>query len=330
MKVFIYLEFESLLKGSGIYNSFKNQQRILINEGICTLKKEDSDILHFHYPGPKSVYWAKKYKKLEKKIIFQSHVTAEDFRNSFRFSNTISEVFLKRYLPYVYSLADMIIAPSDYTKNILMRYGLDGSKIIVLSNGVNLEKFKTFSLGRDDCRKKYSLNGFVVFSVGGVLPVRKGVDSFLAVAKRFPNNDFVWFGKILSGLFVPAVINNEKNVRFTGYVDDINSAYNAGDIFLFPSREENQGMVILEAAAAGKPIIIRDIPAYEGWLIDRKNCLKAKNDEEFAECVNMLLNNSDLREKLGKESLSLAADHNLIRIKDNLAGIYDKLLLPKI
>lgn len=330
MKVFFYLEFENFLKGSGIYSSFENQKTILARNKINFISKfgieNDFDILHFHLPGPKSLYLAKKYKKFGKKIIFQAHITAEDFRNSFRFSNLIADIILKRYLPYVYSLADVIIAPSVYTKNILVNYGLDNKKIIVLSNGIDLEKFKISQIKRNNYRKIYNLKGIVVFSVGLVLPKRKGVETFLNVAKKFKYNNFIWFGKILNKLIVSNIANNQENVKFSGFVEDIVAACNAGDIFLFPSYEENQGIAILEAAAAGKVLIVRDLPVFRGWLEHKRNCLKARNDEEFIRAVELLIKNSSMRDNLSKQSLKLAQDNDLVKIGNRLISIYRSII----
>lgn len=44
-----------------------------------------------------------------------------------------------------------------------------------------------------------------------------------------------------------------ENRTFTGYVEDIRGAFAAGDVFFWPSKNENEGMALLEAMACGKP-----------------------------------------------------------------------------
>ena len=108
------------------------------------------------------------------------------------------------------------------------------------------------------------------------------MDTFLELAKKITQNQFIWFGKIYSKLMaksLPKIL--PANVKFTGFVDRPFAAFNAIDIFVFLSYEENQGMVILEAAAAGLPILVNYIPAYHGWLAHNENCLIAKNDEKL-------------------------------------------------
>ncbi|MEK7067930.1 MAG: glycosyltransferase family 4 protein, partial [Patescibacteria group bacterium] len=146
--------------------------------------------------------------------------------------------------------------------------------------------------------------------------------------KQYPQHQFIWFGKIYNAMLAkPLPKNLPKNVTFTGYVQDINAAFNAIDIFIFPSYEENQGMVLLEAAAIGLPILVRDIPAYNPWLKDGVNCLKAKNDEEFKTCLEHIIEDEDLRQRLSAGAKLLARNENIKTLNQKLLETYKKLLI---
>jgi 1,2-diacylglycerol-3-alpha-glucose alpha-1,2-glucosyltransferase len=108
-------------------------------------------------------------------------------------------------------------------------------------------------------------------------------------------------------------------------VEDTLGIFNSLDIFVFPSFEENQGMVILEAAAVGLPILVRNIPAYQGWLRHGENCLKAKNFGEFEKYLKMLAEDKDLRERLGQNALKLAGENSLERLKEKTLSVYENL-----
>jgi len=69
------------------------------------------------------------------------------------------------------------------------------------------------------------------------------------------------------------LIESPRNCTFTGYIDDIRGAFAAGDIFCFPTHEENEGIALLEAMAAGKPVLVRDIETFS-WLADGEDSLK--------------------------------------------------------
>ena len=103
------------------------------------------------------------------------------------------------------------------------------------------------------------------------------------------------------------------------------AALNALDIFIFPSYEENEGMVILEAAAIGLPIVVRDILAYKGWLEHGENCLKAKSNEEFKRYIEMLLEDKNMRLKLGHGAKILAENKSIEALSKKVMDIYAKL-----
>lgn len=328
MKVCLYLEFHNLCTG-GVLSSFQNQKTILDNLGISTTKKWDNscDILQVNVPGFKTAYLMKKAKRQGKKVIIWSHTTVEDTRQLFRFVPFVTPVF-KKHITYVYSLADLIFSPSVHTKTLLISYGLPKEKIVVISNAVDLEKYYVDQTKRLAGRKKYGLDSLTIGSIGLVMP-RKGVNKFLLLAKKFPQNQFIWFGKIFKAYSSPFIKPLPKalpgNVKFTGFIQDTNEAYNSLDIFLFPSYEENEGMAILEACAVGLPILVRDLPTYNGWLIHKKNCLKAKNDEEFEKYLNQLIMDKNLRENLGREAKILAQQKSIQNIANKTLLEYQKL-----
>ncbi|KKT78860.1 MAG: Glycosyl transferase, partial [Candidatus Giovannonibacteria bacterium GW2011_GWC2_44_8] len=178
---------------------------------------------------------------------------------------------------------------------------------------------------RNLARRQYEIEGLAIGTVGLVLP-RKGTDTFVYLAKEFPKNKFLWFGKIYSGLLVkPPPKELPPNVLFSGFVSDVTAAFNALDIFIFPSYEENEGMVILEAAAIGLPIVVRDIPAYKGWLEHGENCLKAKSNEEFKRYIEMLLEDKNMRLKLGHGAKILAENKSIEALSKKVMDIYAKL-----
>lgn len=334
IKICLYLEFYHFLGGilfknigTGLLSSYKNQKVILNHLGIPFTEKWDNscDILQINTPWLKSIYLIKKAKIQGKKVIIWSHVTVEDAMQVFRFMPFIAPLF-KKYLTYAYNLADLILAPTEYTKSLLIAYGISAVKIGVQSNAVDLKKHYKQDGKRESGRKKHELVNITIGTVGLVIP-RKGIDTFLMLAEKFPKNHFIWFGKIYSSILVkPLPKKLPANVKFTGHIEDIGEAYNAKDIFIFPSYEENQGMVILEAAAYGLPILVRDIPAYNGWLVHGENCLKAKNNEEFEKYLRQLIDDKNLREKLGENAKILAQKENIKILSQKMFENYEKLL----
>ncbi len=336
IKIALYLEFYHFLGGilfrkigTGLLSSYKNQMRMLERMGIPFIEggwDDSCDILQINTPWLKSLRLIKKAHRAGKKVIIWSHVTVEDAMQVFRFMPLVAPLF-KRYLKYAYDQADMIFCPSAYTKSLLINYGIAESKLVVQSNGVDLALYYPDADAREHGREKYGLGeNLAVGTVALAIP-RKGINTFLHLAREFPQNRFVWFGAIYSSFLAKSLPKNRPvNSEFTGFVDDINEAFNSLDIFVFPSFEENEGMVILEAAALGLPIIVRDIPVYQGWLENGVNCLKAKTDAEFAAALLRLLDDSALRARLGQNAKILAEKTSTENLMHKLRREYATLL----
>ena len=331
MKVLLYFEGESLISSSGIGRALKHQQLALQSAGIewtCN-PNDDYDILHMNTVGPNSGHILKQAKDAGCKVIYHAHSTEEDFRNSFVFSNALAPVF-KKHLMNLYSQADHIITPTEYSKKLLEGYGLRQS-ISAVSNGIDLERFVYNEEKVKAFRKYFSLseNDKVVLCVG-LFFERKGILDFVQIARRLPNYKFIWFGSI-HNLMIPAHVrdvvqgNHPKNVIFPGYIKGsvLEGAFSGSDVFFFPSYEETEGIVVLEALASHQNVIVRDIGVYEDWLLDGVNCYKGKNQDMFVELITGVIEQT--LPSLKNEGYKIAEKRSIQVIGQELKAIYEKV-----
>jgi 1,2-diacylglycerol-3-alpha-glucose alpha-1,2-glucosyltransferase len=84
--------------------------------------------------------------------------------------------------------------------------------------------------------------------------------------------------------------------------------------------------VILEAASTGLPIVLRDIPAFDGWLSDGKDCLKGRNARDFARAIESIWKDDALRTTLRAGSEILAQAHDIINTAKRLYEVYSALM----
>lgn len=292
VKILLYFEGEKSLAKSGIGQVIANQQRALDSVGIEWTTDEnckDYDILHINTYGPKSIAAVRKAHSKGKKVIYHGHSTEEDFKNSFLLSKQIAPL-AKMYLTTLYKMADYIIAPTEYSKKLISSYGVE-TPISAVPNGIDLDKYVPRGSKEKAFHEQFEIKADekVVISEGHCLTC-KGLFDFIEVAERLPNYRFIWFGET-SLASLPKKNrdaikkNHPKNVEFAaGFKGDvIEGAYSAADCFLFPSFEETEGDVVLEALASKQNILVRDIPAYEGLLEDNKNCYMANDVDGFVE-----------------------------------------------
>ena len=142
----------------------------------------------------------------------------------------------------------------------------------LIPNGVDREKFRPDPERRAAFREKYRIgeDERVVLTVAQQTP-RKGIYDFLSLSHKHPDIRFIWVGGFPYGRFSQdhSRIEEKKsqagrNVLFTGFVDDIASAYCGADLFFFPSYAEGLPIVILEALATGLAVVARRIPSSPG------------------------------------------------------------------
>ncbi len=336
MKVCLYLEFSGLplVRKSGFLTAFRNQKGALEAAGVEVVAdpRGDYEILHLHSYGPRSFYYLKRARRLGRKVVIHAHsIGSYDLRDSFTLTNLIAPLY-ERLLHTFYSKGDAIFTPSARAKELLQGKGLR-PPIAVVSNGVDVEQLRPSPEKRERYRRELRLSRFTVASAGNVIP-RKGVMDFIAVARLLPEYDFVWYGQRWNRLLayhpkmerMLVLAAKQPNLRFPGFARDIQGALSAADLFFFPSWGENQPMALLEAAACGLPLVVRDLPEYRGWLVEGENCLKGQKVEEFAQRIKMVAEDLALRERLSAAARRLAEEHSLERVGARLVELYSALL----
>ncbi|MFB6173006.1 MAG: glycosyltransferase family 4 protein [Halobacteriales archaeon] len=330
MRVSHYFEWERWITG-GHAQSVRNQREIMARAGIeyTTAPDLDADVLHLNNMGPRSVYYARRARRRDTPVLIHTHQTAADFRDSFALSNLLARP-LKPYLSYAYSLGDHLVCPSAYNRREVEDYAPVPKTVI--SNGFDPGKLAGFESLRGEYLDRYDLEPPVVFMVGHVLP-RKGLEAFIETAREMPHLDFAWFGyvnplggglpgRLLEGRGVrESIAAAPENCTFTGYVEDIRGAYAAGDVFFFPTRNENEGIALLEAMACGAPAVVRDIETFE-WLEHGEDCLKAAG--EFTGPIARL-EDPETRERLGAAARETSEQFRLENVGPELVGLYEDL-----
>mgnify|MGYP000681784837 FL=1 len=327
MKVLLYTENEKILSKSGLGKAIKHQMNALkaVNIEYTTNPKDDFDIAHINFYGLKSYRLAKKLKKQGKKIVYHAHSTEEDFRNSFIFSNQVSKLF-KKWLIKCYTLGDAIITPTEYSKKLLQSYGIKND-IYVISNGVELKNFGHNEKAGREFRKKYNFKKEDKIIVGiGLYIERKGIIDFVELAKQMPKYKFIWFGYsplIFSRKNVRKAVSTKlDNLIFAGYVEQetICQALNGCDVYIAPTYEETEGITIIEAASCKTNMVVRDIPVFDGWLVDGKNVYMARNVNEFKNKIEEIV--SGELPSLVQEAYNIAEERKSENIGEKLKNVY--------
>ena len=335
-KILLFSEGKNLFSKSGVGKALEHQKKALGLNGVeYTLDPDDEyDIAHINTIGLASWRVLRSAKKKKKPVVYHTHTTSEDFRGSIKFSNQLS-VIIKFWAKKLYNSADYLISPTNYTKNLISSKYVNNKEIRVISNGVDIKRFsKNEELGRKFREKfGYSDEDIVIISAG--LPFqRKGVLDLVEIAKENPEYKFIWFGASSIKNILPKKVKNiienpPKNVIFPGFVDEeiLLGAYSSANLFFFPTYEENEGIVVLEALSMKLPALLRDIPVYEDWLKNKKTCFKGSNNAEFTKHIEYIINNNT--SGVTEDAYELARERELSKIGMKYKEYYDYILSKK-
>ena len=111
-----------------------------------------------------------------------------------------------------------------------------------------------------------------------------------------------------------------------GYIDNaiIKGALRYAECLFFPSYEETEGIVVLEALASDCPVLIRDIGVYADWLEDGRDCYKGKDNQEFLKKLDKIMEGHN--EQLVKNGYKLVEERTLEKVGQELKVAYENLL----
>ena len=123
----------------------------------------------------------------------------------------------------------------------------------------------------------------------------------------------------------------ENKVSFTGNIamNEIWKYYKAGDIFISSSTSEIQGLTYIEALASSLPIVCRRDHSLDMSLIYGVNGYDFSDDSEFIERIIPLIDDPELRKRMGKNAKESVEKYSLENFAENLLRIFNKVLSEK-
>jgi glycosyltransferase involved in cell wall biosynthesis len=208
--------------------------------------------------------------------------------------------------------ATILVTVSQYSAHkIIQLYDVDETKIRIVPNGVDTEKFKP-AFDTAEIRQKIGFaqgKKYVLF-VGRLVP-RKGLNYLVEAAEHvLEENKETVFVVVGEGPLKNNLISAVKKYRlssnfvFLSIVSDslLQDLYSCVNLFVLPSIQEGQGMALLEAQAAALPIVAFDVSGVREAVRDKETGLLVKeiDSNSLSEAILKLLSDKSLRRKMGQ------------------------------
>jgi len=208
---------------------------------------------------------------------------------------------------YVLKRADAIRAVSERLKKQLIGdFRVKEDKITVVPIYVNVGVVETQGIASAEDKNK----NFIFLTIGRLVPVKNIEMQIRAMAnlkEKFKNIELWIVGEGPERKNLKFKIKNlklEENVKLLGYKDDLTKFYSTADSFLLTSDYEGYGMVIVEAASYGLPIIMTDVGCAGEFIKNNENgiVVLTKDEEALEEKMEELIKNQELRIRLGNNA----------------------------
>ena len=292
------------------------------------------DVIHLHHPfwlGSLGLFMAR---QLRIPAIYTYHTRLEHYAHfvplpGMLFRNLISHALIKRFA----NRCDGVIVPTYSTEEYLRMIGVT-TPTFVQPTGIEYERFQAVKPADVEAlRKKLRLSNEKVFISVARLSNEKNIDFIIEAIDRLRQESDVPFRFLMIGdghqrdRLQKKIDSLELGSHFTlvGAVQPEEMAlwYNLGDAFLFASKSETQGMVILEAMSAGLPVVAVRSSGIEDVVRDGLNGYKTpENQARWIEKARQLLENDDLRTELSEKARAFAADYSIEQFARDVRGIY--------
>ena len=194
------------------------------------------------------------------------------------------------------------------------KYSIPRNSISVIPLGIEPDTH----LCATDVKAKYGLNNRKVVLYVGRLDRRKGIETLKILASKMTVRNeikFVVIGSNLEGFDIETL---SPNILYLGRLskDELFSFYRECDLFFHPSKFETFGLSILEAMLCGRPILAADAVGTRDLVTDGKNgyLFNMADTGDLIDKFNRLMGDPELRERFGRESLSMAKQYDIKNI----------------
>ena len=309
-----------------------------LNRVLASIPRGHVDLVHIHTPFIAHYAAARFARNTSIPCVATYHTFFEEYLHHYvpvlprRIGRFLARSFTRSQCDDVQAL----IAPSDPMRDVLLEYGVS-TPIHVLPTGLPADRFNPGIGERFRTQAQIPAGRPLVTYVGRVaheknieflvnvfVEVRRTVtDAMLVIAGEGPARESLRQMVVRLGL--------ERDVHFAGYLDRntaLLDCYAAANVFVFASRTETQGLVLLEAMAQGAPIVSTAELGTRSILKTGCGALVVEEQlQPFSAAVVRLLQDETLRSDLSERGRAYARTWSSAIMARRLADLYESLRL---
>lgn len=299
------------------------------------------DVIHTHHPVLLGQTAARKAAELGLPLVFTFHTQYWEYTHYIPFPQETIQEFLKnavhRWLREFMLKCQHIIIPSESIKEILIRdYGLE-ERYTVIPTGTDLEPYRCAEWQTLRKEKGWQ-DETVLISVGRLAPEKNWDTLLRAFAKVSLQQSGLRLVLIGDGpakatlQTLASELGIAERVTFTGALpfEDVPCHLKAADMFVFASITETQGLVTIEAMAAGLPIVAVDGSGTRDIVEHGKQGFLVENDVDLlAKGIKKLLANPQRMKRFSNSALKKAKTFDVNELGKQVISVYEQAIRDK-
>lgn len=306
----------------------------------CRARRQPPDVVQFLSLSLPSLPWVSALRRMGVRMVLTKTMVVEPPDSGWR------GMLLRWRHRLPAEAVDCVVASTSVMRAALRDLGI-GSRIVVIGNGVDLERFRPPDPSGEDGTIRRSLGieagAPLALFVGGVSP-RKGVDLLLEawchLGESAPAAHLVIVGPRKDRLNPSDAAFHARltrlrqasaapdRIHFVGYRENVADYMRAADVFVFASHREGMGNVVLEAMACGLPVVTTPFVGLprEFGVPGTHYVLSERNASTLAAAISELLADDERRESIGRAARArVEAEHDVRLSLDRYASLYEEL-----
>lgn len=282
------------------------------------LREANYDLIHIHTPFVAHYAGVKLAKLLDIPCVETYHTFFEDYLHHYLpiIPKSLAKGLARLISKKQCNALDAMVAPSQPMLDVLRTYGIS-TQAEVIPTGLQANSFAEADGAAFRAKYGIAQNRPMLLYVGRVA-FEKNINFLLEMTKvlitKQPNALLVVTGEgpAEASLHKRAKeLKLDNNIQFIGYLDrntELNACYQSADVFVFSSKSETQGLVLLEAMAQATPVVSIAELGTKSILIEGEGVLiSTENTIEFADKVDYLLSHEEARLALGAKAKAYVA-----------------------
>ena len=327
-EAFSYKETEGVLKIPSIPIGIMNfrQSGIYPLKALKIIKKWNLDVIHTHTEFSIGTFARLISKQFNIPLVHTYHTMYEEYiyyitKGYFNHASKKLVEYLTLFL--CDKTIDELIVPTNKAKELFKEKYKVKRDVHVIPTGIDIERFRKKNVDKLSLvklKKNLSINmrDFIILYVGRIAKEKSIeflIENFPDVLKKIPKAKMVIVGDgpdLKELMDLTSKLKLEDKIIFTGRVlwDDVPKYYVMSDVFVTASTSETQGLTVIEAMGASKPVVAIKDESFMQVITNKKDGLLFEDEKEYVSLIEKLYKDKTFYQKISKEALNTALKYS--------------------